>query len=109
YGSLGGQVCVTVIDMGNTSVKGVVDDLALLLPGGGVAEVLPQAEGDQRQLQPTPSAVAHRHVVVSVLGWCVHAPRLRRGWGDCRRAGLRAGAVPHSWLPRCEAGAMLGC
>ena len=81
-------VVVRLVEVGDAEVEGAADDGALGLERAVVAEVPPEAERQQRQVQPAASAAAVGHALVAVGGRDVgvgHGPTLDSREGRLRR------------------------
>ncbi len=61
-------VVVGEVEVRDPEVEGGAEHRSLRVQRRRVAEVLPEAERDRRELQPAPSTGAVRHAVVSILG-----------------------------------------
>jgi hypothetical protein len=66
-------VAVSVVEMSNTQVEGVQDDAALGLERIVSAELLPQPEGEGRQVEPGRAGTPVGQLLVAVLSGQVHA------------------------------------
>src|SRR4051794_5333377 len=90
--AVGGAVVVGQVEVGDPQVEGAPDDRPLGVDRAVVAEVLPQAEGDGRQLQAAAPAAAVGHVVVAVFGGDV-------GHGAILAYGVASWPLPSSPAP----------
>jgi len=61
-------VVVGQVKVGDAGVKGQAQHVALGLQGCGITEVVPQAQRDGGQLQPTAAAAAVSHALIVALG-----------------------------------------
>ena len=81
------SVVVGQIKVGHPEVEGPGEHGADLVHGSGVAEVLPESERDQGELEAAAPASAVLHPVVALFGWEVgHAENLDQSTGDRYRS-----------------------
>ena len=92
--AVGRAVVVGEVEVRDAEVERAAHDRAARLERPIGAEVLPQAERDRRQQQPSPPAAVVAHAVVAVGGGYVRHARLPRARGQApRRYDLAAGPV----------------